>query len=199
MVYVLSKNGQPLMPTEDYRMVRLLLHKRKAKVVQRTPFTIKLLISTHCYKQPVTLGIDAGSKMIGVSATTEKTELKEIYQNVSMTFGYITKNTRIRNKLEKTHAIDARCISGNPMAKPIKETYFQKSVRRHNRQLHKATINKGGTRKANQALKHVFGYQLFDKVLYKGQEAFIFGRRSSGSFDIRMLDGTKLSAGVSYK
>ena len=75
MVYVVSKNGQPLMPTEDHRMVRLLLRKRKAKVVQRTPFTIRMLISTHCYIQTVTLGIDAGSKMIGVSATTKKTEL----------------------------------------------------------------------------------------------------------------------------
>ena len=45
----------------------------------------------------------------------------------------------------------------------------------------------------------MFGYQLFDKVLYNNQECFIFGRRSSGSFDVRLLDGTKLSAGVSYK
>ena len=27
----------------------------------------------------------------------------------------------------------------------------------------------------------------------------MFGRRSSGSFDIRKLDGTKLNAGISYK
>jgi hypothetical protein len=45
----------------------------------------------------------------------------------------------------------------------------------------------------------VFGYQLFDKVKYNNQECFIFGRRSSGYFDIRKLDGTKLSASVSYK
>lgn len=43
------------------------------------------------------------------------------------------------------------------------------------------------------------GYQLFDKVLYKGKECFVFGRRSNGYFDIRTLDGTKLSAGVSHK
>jgi N6-L-threonylcarbamoyladenine synthase len=59
--------------------------------------------------------------------------------------------------------------------------------------------NKGGIRKANQTPKFVFGYQLFDRVLYSKQEAFIFGRRSSGSFDIRKLDGTKLNAGVGYK
>lgn len=41
---------------------------------------------------------------------------------------------------------------------------------------------------------HHFGWGI-----QENQECFIFGRRSSGSFDIRLLDGTKLSAGVSYK
>ena len=50
-----------------------------------------------------------------------------------------------------------------------------------------------------QAKKYVFNYQLFDKVKYNNQECFIFGRRTSGSFDIRKLDGTKISAGISYK
>lgn len=125
--------------------------------------------------------------------------LKEIYPNVSMTYGYITKNTRIINGLEKDHHIDARCISGNPLAIPLKNVYLYKKVRCHNRQIHKCTILKGGYRKFNQAPKYVSGYQLFDKVLYNNQECFIFGRRSSGSFDVRLLDGTKLSAGVSYK
>ena len=31
---------------------------------------------------------------------------------------------------------------------------------------------------------NMFGYQLFDRVIYNGQEGFVFGRRSSGSFDI---------------
>ncbi|MDR1540823.1 MAG: hypothetical protein LBU32_23035 [Clostridiales bacterium] len=30
-----------------------------------------------------------------------------------------------------------------------------------------------------------------------GRKGFIFGRRSSESFDVRTLDGTKLSAGIS--
>ena len=33
----------------------------------------------------------------------------------------------------------------------------------------------------------------------KGEVGFIFGRRTSGSFDIRKLDGTKISEGSSYK
>lgn len=45
----------------------------------------------------------------------------------------------------------------------------------------------------------MFGFRLFDRVLCNGQEGFIFGRRSSGSFDVRRLDGEKLSAGISFK
>ena len=41
--------------------------------------------------------------------------------------------------------------------------------------------------------------KMFDKVKFKNTECFIFGRRASGSFDIRLLDGTKISAGISYK
>ena len=136
---------------------------------------------------------------MGVMRWAFYNKLKKMYPNVSMTYGYITKNTRIINGLGKDHHIDARCISGNPLAIPLKNVYLYKKVRCHNRQVHKKTILKGGYRKLNQAPKYVFGYQLFDKVLYNNQECFIFGRRSRGSFDVRLLDGTKLSAGVSYK
>jgi hypothetical protein len=36
-------------------------------------------------------------------------------------------------------------------------------------------------------------------VLYEGQECFIFGRRTSGYFDLRKLDGTKVRASAIYK
>lgn len=42
-VYVISKGGQPLMPTTRFGKVRRLLRDKKAKVVNRYPFTIKLL------------------------------------------------------------------------------------------------------------------------------------------------------------
>lgn len=63
------------MPTTNYRKVRLLLKSQKAKVVRRTPFTIQLLETNKTYTQPITLGVDAGSKHVGLSATTEKQEL----------------------------------------------------------------------------------------------------------------------------
>ena len=393
MVYVLNQNGQPIMPTQNHAKVRVLLKNKKAKVVKRTPFTIQLLYPCENGTQPITLGVDAGSKHVGISATTKdkvlyeadvelrndivnllstrremrsvrrnrktryrktrflnrrkgegwlapsivnkiethltvvrkvheilpiariivetaqfdiqkiknpdiegegyqqgeqlgfwnvreyvlfrdghicqccrgkskdkvlnvhhiesrktggdapnnlitlcetchgkyhrgeielpKTihrgmkfndaafmgimrwafynKLKEEYPDVRMTFGYITKHTRIAHGLPKEHWIDARCISGNPNAKSDGTVYFQKKVRCHNRQLHRMSILKGGYRKANQAPKYVFGYQLFDKVLCKGQEGFIFGRRASGSFDIRKLDGERISPGINYK
>lgn len=54
---------------------RRLLKQKKAKVVKRTPFTIRLLYGSSGYKQPITLGVDAGSKVVGLSATTRKQEL----------------------------------------------------------------------------------------------------------------------------
>ena len=127
-------------------------------------------------------------------------KLKEIYPfEVKNTYGYITKNTRIRAGLPKEHYIDAFCIAGNMQAERLNYYHYQKQVRKHNRQIHKLTINKGGTRKRNQSPFEVFGFRLFDKVLCKGEVGFIFGRRASGSFDIRKLDGTKISAGISYK
>lgn len=126
--------------------------------------------------------------------------LKELYPGmVSMTYGYITKNARIRHGLEKTHAVDARCISGHPEAECLGYWYFQQKVRCHNRKLHKANILKGGIRKSNQAPKEVFGFRLFDRVKYNGQECFVFGRRTKGYFDLRHLDGIKVSASASWK
>ena len=393
MVYVLSKTGQPLMPTENHAKVRILLKQGKAKVVNRCPFTIQLLYSSTNYTQKVTLGVDSGSKHIGLSATTKdkglfesdvelrndivdllstrrelrrsrrnrklrhrkprfnnrrrndgwlapsvkqkvdshitmiakvhkilpisnivvevasfdiqkikdptisgmdyqqgeqlgfwnvreyvlfrdghkcqcckgkskdkilnvhhiesrktggdapnnlitlcetchtgyhkgtvklpKTihrgmsfkdatfmgimrwalfeKLKAIYSDVKLTYGYITKNTRIKNGLPKDHYIDARCISGNPNAVSNGNVYYYKKVRCHNRQIHKTSFIKGGYRKRNQAPYEVKGFRLYDQVLWKGQKCFIFGRRATGRMDLRLLDGTHVNASVGYK
>lgn len=393
MVYVLDSYGQPLMPTERHGKVRILLKTKRAKVIQRCPFTIQLLYPTTDYVEDITLGIDAGSKHIGVSATTEKkelyvadvqlrddivklladrrelrrvrrnrktryraprfdkrraskqkgwvapsirnkiethlnvvkkvckilpihniivetasfdiqkikndaitgydyqhgdqqgfwnvreyvlwrdghtcqychgnskdkvlnvhhiesrktggdapnnlvalcetchkayhagkiqlnvkrghsfrhatfmgimrwtfyNELKARYPRVSMTYGYLTKDKRITKGLEKEHYNDAYCIAGHLDAKPLDIYYLQKKVRCHNRQIHRLTVNKGGTRKRNQTPYKVKGYRLYDKIRYQGEECFIFGRRATGYFDIRHLNGEKVHAGISYK
>ena len=136
---------------------------------------------------------------MGVMRWAFYSKLKEICPNVSLTYGYITKNIRIRNSLSKEHYIDARCISGNPKAISDGTVYYQKKVRCHNRQIHKSTILKGGIRKRNQTPYDVMGFRLFDKVKWKGQNCFIYGRRSTGRMDLRLLDGTKINASVGYK
>ena len=136
---------------------------------------------------------------MGMMRWTFYERLKEIYPNVSMTYGYITKNTSIENSLPKEHYIDARCISGNPLAKPLGYYFYQKKVRCHNRQIHKANILKGGIKKRNQAEYLVKGFRLFDKVEYDRQVGFIFGRRSSGYFDIRKLNGEVIHRSASCK
>jgi len=136
---------------------------------------------------------------MGIMRWTVYNRLKEMYPNVQMTYGYITKSTRIEHGLEKAHHIDARCISGNPDTKPIDCWYYIKKVRCHNRKLYKCTIHKGGKRQSNQAPYVVKGFRLFDKVLYQGEECFIFGRRSIGGFDLRKLDGTTVSKWANYK
>ena len=125
--------------------------------------------------------------------------LKNMYENVSLTYGYITKNTRITNNLPKEHRVDAFCISSNPAAKRLNTWFLLKKTRCHNRQIHKGKILKGGRKKNNQAPYLVHGFRLFDKVEYQNQECFIFGRRSSGYFDLRTLDGSKIHNSASVK
>ena len=126
-------------------------------------------------------------------------ELKAIYPKVELTYGYITKSNRIKYGLAKEHYNDAYCIAGNFNTKPLDTVIYQKKVRCHNRQIHRSNFLKGGRKKLNQAPHIVKGFRLFDKVKYQDTEAFIFGRRSSGYFDIRKLDGTKIGASINYK
>lgn len=74
MVYVTSITGNPLMPCNPAK-ARKLLRDGKAKIVKYTPFTIQLLFECENQVQDITLGVDAGSKYIGLSATTKDKEL----------------------------------------------------------------------------------------------------------------------------
>ena len=103
----------------------------------------------------------------------------ELVIPVIETKGYITKATREKLLvLPKSHTNDALAIAQGPRGFNIKyltniiqnsKVYTIRPVRHHNRQLHKATINKGGIRKLNQAPKYVKSFRLFDKVLYNNQ------------------------------
>ena len=136
---------------------------------------------------------------MGIMRWSFYNRLKELYPNVKMTFGYITKDTRKTNGLPKEHRIDALCITGNPRVKRVDEYFFIKQVRKHNRQIHKCKILKGGIRKLNQSPYIVKGFRLFDKVEFDNKECFIFGRRLKGGFDLRTLDGKNINKSANVK
>jgi len=138
---------------------------------------------------------------MGIMRWTFYNRLKEKYNDIPIlnTYGYITKNTRINNQLEKNHAVDALCIAGHPQALPLKTIYLQKKLRCHNRQIHKANILKGGKKKNNQTDYQVKGFRLFDKATYRGDVCFITGRRATGYFVIKDVEGNILHKSVSFK
>ena len=78
LIYVLTKDGKPLMPTKRCGAVRRWLREGKTKVIRRCPFTIKLTYGTTNYVQDVTLGVDTGSKHIGVACVSND---KVLYQS----------------------------------------------------------------------------------------------------------------------
>lgn len=79
MVYVQDINGKPMMPTTRHGKVRRLLKSNKAVVVNLCPFTIRLTYISDSYKQEIVLGVDAGTKHVGLSATTKS---KELYSSI---------------------------------------------------------------------------------------------------------------------
>ena len=65
-VYVINKNGNPLMPCKPAK-ARHLLRDGRAKVVNRKPFTIQLLWDCEENVQEVRCGIDKGCKVTGIA------------------------------------------------------------------------------------------------------------------------------------
>jgi len=118
---------------------------------------------------------------------------------VHLTYGYLTKHYRIAHGLEKTHAVDARCISGNATAVPAEGLFRFKQLRRHNRKVMKSNMLKGGRWKRNQAPREIKGFRLFDIILHNNIPAYIHGRHSSGYFVVKDFEGNTLSNSASYK
>ena len=115
------------------------------------------------------------------------------------TYGYITKHTRAKAGLPKEHVIDARCISGNPGACSDGKYLIIRKLRANNRQLHRATILRGGKRRNSQAPREVRGFRLMDSVEYAGRPYFVNARRISGDFSLSDIVGHVLVGSVNYK
>ena len=75
-VFVLDKDGKPMMPTRRFGWVRRGIRDGKLKIVSVMPFVVQV-----CYDieepvtQPLRAGIDIGYSHIGVSVSTEKDEV----------------------------------------------------------------------------------------------------------------------------
>lgn len=93
MVYVISKDGKPLMPCSNV-IARLLLKQGKAKVKRREPFTIKLLGETTEYKQNLTLGVDTGSGTFAAAVSMDNGDI--VYMSEVTVRNDITKKMLLR-------------------------------------------------------------------------------------------------------
>ena len=202
--YVLFRDGHQCHGKKGCNNKILNVHHIESRKVGGDSPSNLITLCEECHndyhKGKLELNINRGQKFkdatfMGIMRWSFYNRLKELYPIVNLTYGYITKNTRISNSLPKEHRIDALCISGNLMVKRLDYFYFSKKVRCHNRQIHKANILKGDVKKLNQAQFEVKGFRLFDKIQYQGKLYYIFGRRNSGFFDIRTLDGTKVNKG----
>jgi hypothetical protein len=122
-------------------------------------------------------------------------QLKVSGENAKHTYGYFTKHKRIEQGLSKSHINDAYVIANGNGQKRAGVHYKQKQVRKCNRKLFK------GIRShiRNTAPRFIKGFQRFDKVLWNKIECFVFGRRQTGYFVLRKLDGTTVHSSAKVR
>lgn len=197
--YVLARDGHKCQHCKGKSKDPILNvhHIESRKTGGDSPSNLITLCET-CHKEfhkgNIKLKVNRGKSLrdaavMGIMKWRLYDELRSLYSNVKMTFGYITKHDRIKHGIEKSHISDAFVISRNFDSYRLGYYFKQKLVRRHNRQIHKMKILKGGIRKRNQAPFKVFGFRLFDKVMFQNEIYFIYGRRLSGQFNIRDING----------
>lgn len=123
---------------------------------------------------------------------------KAEFKNVHLTYGYITKHTRIENGVNKTHASDAFCIANNVHARRLSYFAMCRCIPRHTRALHVVNPKRGGIRRSCIA-SHKIGksrFKRFDMVRWKGRECFIFGS-THGRPVLRDIEGYKMHENAS--
>lgn len=115
---------------------------------------------------------------------------KAEFSNVHLTFGYITKHTRITNNVGKTHCADAFCITKNVKSERLDYYLKCRCLARHTRALQVCNPRKGGVRRSAVA-SHWIGssrLQRYDSVEWNGVRCFIFGS-TTGRPVLRDIDG----------
>ena len=134
-VYVLNKDGKPLMPTTRCGHIRHLLKEKKARVVRTNPFTIKLVYETDDVVQPLYLGIDPGRTNIGVAVV-------KVDGTAVFTAHLETRNKEIPKLMakRKEHRQGRRhTVAASASAAPLHTELYPKSARSKTRR--KAVIS----------------------------------------------------------
>ena len=93
------------------------------------------------FKAEAVMNIMRWTALARLKAAHKELEIQHAY-------GSVTKQTRIDLGLEKTPHTDSFCRAGNLRAQRLDCFLSQKQTRRHNRQIHKMTICKGGLSQA---------------------------------------------------
>ena len=109
-VYVLSKSGKPLMSTRRFGKVKWLLRNKQAKIKQHKPFTIQLTYESTEFTQPLILGIDVGTKHIGV-AVVKKSGEPVLLAELETRTAEVTKNMdnrKLHRQARKRHKREKR-------------------------------------------------------------------------------------------
>lgn len=203
--YVLHRDGHTCQHCKG-RSKELTLHVHHIKSRQtggnRPDNLVTLCTSCHRnhHEGNITLKIKKsnGFKAETFMTTIRRTLMDQVRDKgifIAPTYGYITQQNRRNLELPKSHVHDAFVIAGGKEQKRSPTTYFTKQVRKCNRKLFKGDRS----HLPNTAPRFIQGFQRFDKVLWKRQECFVFGRRMIGYFDLRLLDGTKIHASAKIK
>ena len=181
-------------------------HIESRKTGGNSPNNLITLCET-CHKDyhngRLTLNVKRGKSFkdatfMGIMRHRLMDSLKNKYSNIEQTFGYITKNTRIKNILDKSHRIDAYCISKNCLAKRNNVIIIMRKVRSHDRVLHKYNYVSGGVRIKTRGKRFVHGFKIFDIVKTKNTFGFITTRRERGEFVLSDVVGNRILS-TSYK
>jgi hypothetical protein len=98
-VYVINRNGHPLMPCTPAK-ARKLLRDGKARAAGCYPFTIQLLWDCEEHVQDVTLGIDKGSKITGIACVGRGEVLlaAEVYHRLDVKEKLDARRTHRKNR-----------------------------------------------------------------------------------------------------
>jgi len=120
-VFVLDKNGKPLMPCHPAR-ARELLDKKRARVHKMVPFTIRLVDrnAADCVVQPITVKLDPGAGTTGVAVVRVETTNTEPTHHVIHLSELEHRGKAIRKSLKQRAGYRRRRRSANLRYRPAR-------------------------------------------------------------------------------